>query len=81
MVGTVGAFIAPAASPVTVTDYTLNGTTVNLAQAPAATATTTWDGTGSNAETYLVRFPDGVEFEQFLSQIYRTKTLKLQEVR
>lgn len=31
--------------------------------------------------TYLVRFPDGIEFEQFMSQLYRTKTLKLQEVR
>ena len=31
--------------------------------------------------TYLVRFPDGVDFEQFMSQLYRTKTLKLQEVR
>ena len=31
--------------------------------------------------TYLVRFPDGLDFEQFMSQLYRTKTLKLQEVR
>ena len=68
-------------SPLTLTDYTLTGTTVNLAQAPAATAATTWNGTGSNAATYLVRFPDGVDFEQFMSQLYRTKTLKLQEVR
>ena len=30
----------------TITDYTLTGTTVNLAQAPAATAVTTWNGTG-----------------------------------
>ncbi len=29
------------AKTVTITDYTLSGTTVNLAQAPAATATTT----------------------------------------
>lgn len=33
-------------APVTLTDYTLSGTTVNLAQAPASTATTDWDGTG-----------------------------------
>ena len=30
----------PTSSPVTITDYTLTGTTVNLAQAPASTATT-----------------------------------------
>ena len=29
------------ATPVTLTDYSLTGTTANLAQAPAATATTT----------------------------------------
>ncbi|MDE1988902.1 MAG: DUF2460 domain-containing protein [Betaproteobacteria bacterium] len=68
-------------APVTLTDYTLTGTTVNLAQAPADTATTTWSGTGSNATTYLVRFPDDIEFEQIVSQIYKAKTLKLQEVR
>ncbi len=32
--------------PITLTDYTLSGTTVNLAQDPAATAKTTWYGTG-----------------------------------
>lgn len=68
-------------TPLTLTDYTLTGTTVNLAQAPAATAVTRWNGTGSHSATYLVRFPDGVDFEQFMSQLYRTKTLKLQEVR
>ena len=31
-------------SPLTLTDYTLSGTTVNLAQAPASTATTQWQG-------------------------------------
>ena len=31
-------------SPLTITDYTLTGTTVDLAQAPASTATTTWSG-------------------------------------
>lgn len=31
---------------ITITDYTITGTTVNLAQAPVATATTDWDGTG-----------------------------------
>ena len=76
------AYIANAGTaPLTITDYTLTGTTVNLAQAPAATAVTRWNGTGSNSATYLVRFPDGVDFEQFMSQLYRTKTLKLQEVR
>lgn len=34
----------PGNTPVTITDYTLTGTTVNLAQAPAATAVTTWNG-------------------------------------
>ncbi len=28
----------------TLTDYTVSGTTVNLAQAPLTTATTTWSG-------------------------------------
>jgi hypothetical protein len=77
-----GAYIPTTSyAPVPLTDYTIAGTTVNLAQAPGATATTDWDGIGSNVETYLVRFPDGIEFEQFMSQLYRTKTLKLQEVR
>ena len=31
--------------------------------------------------TYLVRFQDALDFEQFLSQIYRTKKITLQEVR
>ena len=31
-------------SPVTLTDYTLSGTGVTLAQAPGSTATTDWDG-------------------------------------
>ena len=31
-------------APVTLTDYTLSGTTVTLAQAPASTATTQWQG-------------------------------------
>lgn len=40
-------YIANATSaPLTLTDYTLTGTTVNLAQAPVSTATTDWDGTG-----------------------------------
>ena len=31
-------------APVTLTDYTMSGATVNLAQAPASTATTQWEG-------------------------------------
>ena len=42
----IGSLIPTTGSPVTLTDYTLTGTTVNLAQAPAATAVTTWNGTG-----------------------------------
>ena len=39
------AFYNPGTGLVTpITDYTLNGTTVNLAQAPASTDTTDWDG-------------------------------------
>ncbi|MDE2469292.1 MAG: hypothetical protein KGL35_11250, partial [Bradyrhizobium sp.] len=38
-----------ASTPVTLTDYTLAGTTVNLAQAPGVTATTDWDGSGTLA--------------------------------
>ena len=41
-----GVLINTTTAPVTLTDYTLTGTTVSLAQAPAATATTDWDGTG-----------------------------------
>ena len=37
---TEGVLIPTSGSPVTLTDYTLTGTTVNLAQAPASTATT-----------------------------------------
>lgn len=37
-------YIPTTTAPVTLTDYTLSGTTVNLAQAPGATATTDWDG-------------------------------------
>lgn len=51
--------------------------TVTFAMAPASATALTWTGTYA----YLVRFPDGVEFDQFMSQLYRTKTLKLQEVR
>ena len=43
-VGTFGIPIPTTSAPVTVTDYTLSGTTVNLAQAPASTATTQWEG-------------------------------------
>ena len=43
---TVGSYILTTTTAATLTDYTLTGTTVNLAQAPAATATTDWDGTG-----------------------------------
>lgn len=34
-----------------------------------------------NGATYTCTFPDGLEFEQFMYQIYKTKTLKLKEVR
>ena len=37
------------ASPLTLTDYTLSGTTVTFAQDPLATAKTTWYGTGVSA--------------------------------
>jgi hypothetical protein len=76
-----GIFLPNTGAPAPATDYTLSGTQVTLAQAPQSGATTTWSGVGSNAEQYLVRFPDGIEFDQFMSQLYRTKTLKLQEVR
>lgn len=41
LASTSGVYIPTGASPVTLTDYTLAGTTVNLAQAPASTAVTT----------------------------------------
>lgn len=44
MCGAQGSYIGTTGSPVTLTDYTLNGTGVTFAQAPASTATTDWDG-------------------------------------
>ncbi len=45
--GAVATTLIPTANaPVTVTDYTISGTTVNLAQAPASQALCTWDGVG-----------------------------------
>ncbi len=35
----------------------------------------------NDPNTYLVCFQDGIDFEQFMSQLYTTKTIKLQEVR
>ena len=43
-INTQGAYIPTAGTPVTLTDYTLSGTTVNLAQAPVNGATLNWDG-------------------------------------
>lgn len=37
-------FLVTTSTPAPVTDYTLNGTGVTFAQAPASTATTDWDG-------------------------------------
>ena len=54
-----------------------NTGTVTFASAPASATALTWTGTYA----YVARFPDGLDFEQFMSQLYRTKTLKLQEVR
>lgn len=34
-----------------------------------------------NGNSLVCVFPDGLDFEQFMSQLYRTKTLTLQEVR
>ena len=45
-----GSYIpTPSTAPVTLTDYTITGTTVNLAQAPVSAATLDWDGTGTLA--------------------------------
>ncbi len=45
-----GSYIpTPSTAPVTLTDYTLSGTTVTFAQDPLATAKTTWYGTGVSA--------------------------------
>ncbi|HQT76816.1 MAG TPA: hypothetical protein PLD10_07160, partial [Rhodopila sp.] len=46
MCGSPGSYIPTTTAPVTVTDYTISGTTVNLAQAPASQALCTWDGVG-----------------------------------
>jgi predicted phage tail protein len=54
MYGTAGAFIAPSNSPVTLTDYALTGNSATLAPAPAATATTDWDGTATLGSTVSV---------------------------
>ncbi len=69
------------AAPVTLTDYTLTGTTVNLAQAPGAPATTDWSGTGAVGNSYLCVFANDITYEQFLNNLYKAKKVILQEVR
>ena len=53
----IGAFIpTPSNAPVTLTDYTLTGTTVNLAQAPLPAAILDWDGTDARGGVQALSF-------------------------
>lgn len=79
--GTVGVYIPTTSAPVTVTDYTLSGTTVTVGQASPSGATLDWSGTASDAETYLVTFPDSIDLSQFMANMYETNSLKFEEFR
>jgi hypothetical protein len=71
-------FILTDGTAVTVTDYSISGTTVTLTSALAATATLQWSG----GYYYRVRFKDDVaEFNQFMSKLWELKSLELVSVK
>jgi hypothetical protein len=62
----------------TVSDYSISGTTVALSSALAATATLQWSG----GYYYRVRFKEDVaEFNQFMSKLWELKSLELVSVK
>lgn len=71
-------YIPTTTTPVTVTDYSLSGTTVTFTPAPSAGATITWTGNFF----YRVRFKkDSADFNEFMFNLWELKTLELESVK
>jgi hypothetical protein len=73
-----GYISTPSNVAVTVSDYSISGTTVILSSALAATATLQWSG----GYYYRVRFKEDVAgFNQFMSKLWELKSLELVSVK
>jgi hypothetical protein len=77
-IGVLTSYIPTTTVAVTVSDYSISGTTVTLSSALAATATLQWSG----GYYYRVRFKEDVaEFNQFMSKLWELKSLELVSVK